>query len=88
MERVVTEIYEDDESLLTRKQVAAALRERGFPVSASTLATRASRPGRQGSPPFRKFGATPLYRLSEALAWARSRLSRPASTAAELRRGP
>jgi hypothetical protein len=64
-------IPQNPDALLTRQQTGAALREAGFPVSDKTLATKATR---GGGPPFRKFGARPLYRWHDALAWAQSRL--------------
>lgn len=65
---------------LTRKAAAEALREAGFPVSPATLATKASR---GGGPPFQRFGRVPLYRLSDLLDWAQSRLSPPLSSTSE-----
>lgn len=68
------EIPEHPETLLTRKQAAAALRAAGYPVSPSTLATKASRPTPYAGPPYRKFGNRPLYQLCDLLTWAESRL--------------
>ena len=62
------------DTLLTRDAVATALTGAGFPVSAATLATRATR---GGGPPYRLFGRRPLYCWSDALDWARGRLSAP-----------
>lgn len=62
----------DPDTLLRRRETAAALSEAGFPVAESTLATKATR---GGGPPFRSFGRTPLYRWGDALDWARARLS-------------
>jgi hypothetical protein len=73
------EIPEHPETLLTRKQAAAALRAAGYPVSPSTLATKASRPTPYAGPPYQKFGSRPLYRLRDLLSWAESRLG-PAVT--------
>jgi hypothetical protein len=67
--------------LLTRKPLAEALRLEGYPVSAATLATRATR---GGGPPFCKFGARALYRWGDALAWARSKLSPVVNSTSEL----
>jgi hypothetical protein len=61
----------DPEVWLTRSRTAAALREHGFPVAVSTLATKATR---GGGPPFRKFGTKPLYRWADVLAWAQAKL--------------
>jgi len=68
------------DALLTRDAVAAALTEAGFPITAATLATQATR---GGGPPYRLFGRRPLYEWGSALAWAQSRLSTPASSSAE-----
>jgi hypothetical protein len=62
------------DALLTREQVAEALTNAGFPVRHATLATKATR---GGGPPYRLFGNKPLYRWSDALAWAEARLSAP-----------
>jgi hypothetical protein len=71
---------EQADELLTRGAVAAALTASGYPVKAATLATLASR---GGGPPFQKFGARPLYRWSNCLAWAQSRLSPPRHSTSE-----
>jgi hypothetical protein len=55
---------------ITRQKTAELLRERGIPMSPATLATRVSRPGPLGAPPFAKFGRRPLYRVRDVLAWA------------------
>jgi hypothetical protein len=68
------------DALLTREQTSDALKEIGFPIENSTLATKATR---GGGPPFHKFGARVLYRWSEALAWAQSRLSAPRRNTSE-----
>jgi hypothetical protein len=67
-------------ALLTRDAVATALSDAGFPISAATLATKATR---GGGPPFRLFGRRPLYVWEAALAWAQGRLSEPATTTSE-----
>lgn len=67
-------------SLLTRDAVATALTDAGFPISGTTLATKATR---GGGPPFRLFGRRPLYEWGAALAWAQSWLSEPAATTSE-----
>jgi hypothetical protein len=69
------------DSLLTRSEAGRVLRNLGFPVADKTLATRASR-GR--GPIFRRFGAKPLYRFGDLLAWAESRLGPPIGSSAEL----
>jgi hypothetical protein len=69
-----------DESLFTRAAVAEALTFAGYPISAATLATKATR---GGGPPYRLFGRRPLYEWGPALAWAQGRLSAPASSSSE-----
>ena len=61
------------DTMLTRDAVAAALTDAGFPVSAATLATKATR---GGGPAYRLFGRRPLYRWADALEWARGRRRR------------
>lgn len=68
------------DALLTRDQTAAALTEAGYPVKPKTLATKATR---GGGPPYRLFGTRPLYRWSEALAWAESRMGLPRASTSE-----
>jgi hypothetical protein len=68
------------DTLLTREETARALSAAGFPIAKSTLATRASR---GGGPPFRRFGAKPLYKWSDALEWASARLSAPICSTSE-----
>jgi predicted component of type VI protein secretion system len=64
----------DPDTLLTRSEAAAVLTEAGFRTAPATLATMATR---GGGPPFQKYGPRPLYRLGDALAWARARLITP-----------
>lgn len=73
-------IPSDPSALLTREQTARALAAAGFPVSSKTLATKATR---GGGPAFRKFGSRPLYRWSDALAWAESRCTAPLFSTSE-----
>lgn len=70
----------EPEALLTRSHTADNLIRAGFPVSAKTLATKASR---GGGPPYSLFGARPLYRWRDALAWAYSRLTSPRRSSSE-----
>ena len=70
----------DPNALLTRDQTAAALTALGFPVRAKTLATKATR---GGGPPYRRFGARPLYRWADTLKWAQDRLRDPQSCSSE-----
>jgi hypothetical protein len=67
----------DDDALLGRADAARELTNAGFSVSPATLATWATR---GGGPPYRLFGRKPLYRWGDALKWAKSRLSDPASS--------
>jgi hypothetical protein len=60
------------ETWLGRKETAEALTASGFPTSAATLSTKASR---GGGPPFSKYGSRALYRWGSSLAWAQSRLT-------------
>ena len=73
----------DPERLLTRRQGAEALKEAGFPTAYATLATLASRPGRAGSPIYRRYGRRVLYRWGDLLDWARSQLSQPIRNTSE-----
>lgn len=68
------------DALLTRDQTAEALTNAGYPVKAKTLATKASR---GGGPPYRLFGARPLYRWGHALAWAEARMGMPRVSTSE-----
>jgi hypothetical protein len=70
----------DPDALLTRDATADALTAVGFPVAPKTLATKATR---GGGPPFRRFGARPLYRWGDALDWAQSRLGPPMHSTSE-----
>jgi hypothetical protein len=65
---------------LTRDGLAEALTEAGFPTSAKTLATKASR---GGGPPFRKFGPRAIYTWGDAVQWAEARLSAPRRSTSE-----
>jgi hypothetical protein len=71
---------DDPDALLTRNATAVALRDRGYPVAAGTLATKAVR---GGGPPYHRFGTRVLYRWGDALAWAESRLSKPMRSTSE-----
>jgi hypothetical protein len=73
-------IPSDPETLLTRRATAAALTAAGFPVSAATLATRASR---GGGPRYRHFGRRPLYQWGDAVTWANARLTAPLNNTSE-----
>jgi hypothetical protein len=67
-------------TLLRRHACAQALTERGFPLSAKTLATMATR---GGGPPYQKFGRAVLYRWGDALGWAEGRLTAPRRNTSE-----
>lgn len=68
-------------ALLRRHACAQALTEAGYPISAKTLATMATR---GGGPPYCQFGRTVLYRWSEAVGWAEGRLTAPRHTTSEI----
>ena len=76
----MTCIPESLDARLTRDGLAEALTEAGFPTSAKTLATKASR---GGGPPFRKFGPRAIYTWGDALQWAEARLSAPRRSTSE-----
>ena len=68
------------ETRFRRIAAAKALSDYGFPTSAKTLATLASR---GGGPIFQSFGRIPLYRWEDLLTWAKSRLSAPRRSTSE-----
>ena len=59
-------------TFLDRHGASALLAELGIPCAAATLATLATR---GGGPPFVKFGPRALYRRSDLVAWAQSKLT-------------
>ncbi|MBB3394469.1 helix-turn-helix domain-containing protein [Rhizobium sp. BK060] len=59
-------------TLLRRVDAAAALKSAGYPISATTLATMASR---GDGPRFKRFGRIPLYRTEDLMEWAERRSS-------------
>jgi hypothetical protein len=61
----------------TREQLVVLLRDRGYPISLSTLHKMCMRTRNQGPKPVAYWGKRPLYDPDEAIAWAESRL-RPA----------
>jgi len=65
----------DPDTEFTRRQLAEALSQVGFPISKGSLANMACR---GNGPPFGKFRKYPIYRWGDALAWAQS-LKTPAS---------
>jgi hypothetical protein len=78
--KVAPMIPDDPNTKLRRDALADALTAAGYPVSAATLATKATR---GGGPPFRSFGRIPLYRWGDALEWAEGRLSAPRRSTSE-----
>lgn len=68
------------DSLLRRAALTQAFNDEGFPMTTSTLATKATH---GGGPPHRLFGRIPLYRWGDALAWAESRMTAPRNSSAE-----
>jgi hypothetical protein len=68
------------DALLTREQLSDVLKELGFPIESSTLATKATR---GGGPPYQRFGLRCLYRWGDALEWAKSLLSAPRRNTSE-----
>jgi hypothetical protein len=73
-------IPNDPDARLTRERTAAALTALGYPVSAKTLATRATR---GGGPPYSLFCGRALYRWGDALAWAQGLTTPPRRSTAE-----
>ena len=69
-----------EENLLTRKQLAAYLRQHGFPIGDSTLTKLCAPSIGQGPPVAAWWGRRPLFDPMVAIQWARSRL-RPAQSA-------
>jgi hypothetical protein len=62
-----------DTPLLTRDQVRECLNAAGYPLKASYF-NKICLPSRNAGPPIAKrFGKRPLYRMSDALAWAEAR---------------
>jgi hypothetical protein len=70
----------DPNKKLRRGALAEALTEEGYPTSAATLATKATR---GGGPPFQLYGRIPLYTWGPALSWAEGRLSPPRCSTSE-----
>lgn len=77
----------DIDTLLTRKATAEALKDYGYPVAPTSLATLASR---GCGPVFRRFGSKPLYRWGDVLAWVRDRTGPPlrSTSASDAKRRP
>ena len=66
---------------LRRREAAKALQALGFPITESTLATKATR---GGGPPYQLFGRIPIYTWGQTIDWAESRLSPEITTTSEL----
>lgn len=64
-----------NEQLLTRSDLRARLNERGYKISQSYFDYLCLPSRNLGPKPAKWFGARPLYRFSEGLAWAESRCS-------------
>jgi hypothetical protein len=73
-------IPNDPNARLTRERTAEALTAAGFPVSARTLATKATR---GGGPPYSLFCGRALYRWGDAIAWAQGLTTAPRRSTAE-----
>ncbi len=71
----------DPDTLLTRRQAAAALTAAGYPTAPATLARKASV---GGGPVYRLYSSRVVYRWGDLVAWARSRMSPPVRSTAEL----
>ncbi len=71
----------DRDTQLTRRDAAAALTQAGYPTASATLATLASR---GGGPLYRRFGARAVYRWSDLIDWAASRLGPPIRSTSEV----
>ena len=76
----MSSIPTNPDALLTRNRTSQALKEAGYPVEPSTLATKASR---GGGPEYEKFGPRVLYRWGKALTWAQSKLTAPRRNTSE-----
>jgi hypothetical protein len=70
----------DPDGRLTRNAGARALTEAGYPTSPATLATKVSR---GGGPKYQLYSGRALYRWSDLLAWAESRVTEPRSNSSE-----
>jgi hypothetical protein len=68
------------ETFLTGEEFAAALRAKGFRISAQSLPAMRSR---GTGPPFYKFGEQVLYLYGPGLAWAQGRLRGPVTSTSE-----
>jgi len=55
------------DQFVTREEGSAGLQALGFPISASTLASKAQK---GAGPPYRRFGRVALYQWGDLLDWA------------------
>jgi hypothetical protein len=65
---------------LSRKQIAQALTDCGFPTSEKTLATKASR---GGGPAYSLWGKVAVYAWGDAIDWVLAELGKSARNASE-----
>ena len=65
---------------MSRKHIAQALNDCGFPTSEKTLATKACR---GGGPPYQLYGKIAIYTWSKTVDWVLTELSKPARNASE-----
>lgn len=70
-----------ENKLLRRWEAARYLEGRGIPITASTLAKKATN---GGGPPFRKFDRIPLYSVSDLDSWIADRLSEPKQSTSDM----
>ena len=70
-----------EQRLMRRWEAARYLGERGIPISANTLAKKATN---GGGPVFRKFDRFPLYLASDLDAWVSERLSSPKASTSDM----
>ena len=73
-------ILPNPEDRLTREAAARALTEAGYPTRGSTLATKVSR---GGGPLYQLYSGRAIYRWSDLLAWAESRVTEPQCNSSE-----
>jgi hypothetical protein len=74
------EIPTNPDTLVTRKQGAAALTALGYRTSPNTLATKATR---GGGPPYSLYGKVALHRWGDLLDWAKGSMRPPRRSTSE-----
>jgi hypothetical protein len=67
-------MWMQDKKYLTRRELVAALREIGYPVSISMFEKLSASSVNQGPPVHSWWGPTALYTLDTGIAWAESML--------------